>query len=248
MKSYIDNISWKCLLGPQSKNIYEHNEIFFWDVGKRKHFVTNRILTEKDIPLLAGRSFHYLSEENLLFIKNMNITLTKDRNISTILNITDLSFIGNKFKSLRHAFNRGASYNFTIENNYRNFTDVKRMINEWSNTLAIKYFRDNSGKNAHFYKNNWHIDCHNVFIYNGDELVSFGTVSNNKPYASYILGKALCNRYYGLSEFTDIILYRKCLAEGIDTIDMGQTTGGLLHYKNKFPNSSNYTYFNGKIL
>lgn len=247
MPSYIDSYSWKCLLGPQSKNYQEINGLYLWDVGKKKHFATQRLLTSDDLSLLSDCSFHYLSEENLNFLLKSK-KLQKDKNISTILNIQNLSFSGNKFKSIRHALNRGKSYNLTAENNYRKLQDIKDMIEEWSDVLAQKYFRDNSGKNFFFYKNNWHQNCINLFLYDQDKLVSFGSLSpSQNGYSAYILGKALCHKYYGLSEFTDVELYKKAQTTGIQWVDMGQTQKGLIHYKQKFENTT-YTYFNGKIL
>lgn len=247
--SYINKYSWKCLLGKQSKNIQEGNEIYLWDVGKRKHFCCTRPLTITDLPLFAEEiNFHYLSIENCEFLKTHK-KITRSKNIATTIDLTALSLVGNANKSLRHSINRGNSYNLTVESNYRDIKDVEIMINEWSEVLAEKYFRDNSGKNLHLYKNNYHLNCHNVFLYDGEALVSFGSASPNlNDTSSYILGKALCNRYYGLSEFTDYLLYQKCLLDGIKIIDLGQTTGGMTFYKNKFPGAGTYEYYNGKIL
>lgn len=246
--NYINKYSWKCLLGRQSKNIHEENEIFFWEVSGRKNFCTDKLLHPDDLSLISGANFHYLSEENCNFLKS-TAKVNKSKYHSTRIDLTQFSLVGNKFKSLRHAVNRGKSYNLTVEENYRSLNDVKAMIEEWSNVLAQKYFRDNSGKNYHFYNNNFHQECLNIFLYDGASLVAFGTASpGQEGYSSYILGKALCHRYYGLSEFTDYLLYQKCLENNIKIIDLGQTTGGMIHYKNKFGGAENYTYFNGSVM
>lgn len=245
--NYINRYSWKCLLGRQSKNITEENGIYFWDVGKRKHFCTNRILSVEDLKFLQDRNFHYLSIENCNFLKQ-HVKVQRSKNISTTIDLTQLSLVGNKNKSLRHAINKGKSYNLTIENNFRNIKDVEVMIEEWSNVLAQKYFRDNSGKNVYFYKNNLHKDCHSVFLYDKDALVAFGTASPSEDgNSSYILGKSLCNKYH-VSEYADYCLYDVCLANKIKTIDLGQTTGKLTFYKKKFGGSDTYEYYNGKVL
>lgn len=247
--TYINRYSWKCLLGKQSKNITEENDLYFWQVGPRQNFCTGRDLTTADLPLLtADLNFHYLSEENVKFLMEQNIKLDKGKNQSTLLDLSQFTIAGNKFKSLRHAVNRGKGYNLTVEDSFRDIKNVETMLEEWSNVISIKYFRDNSGKNAHFYRNNFHQDCLSVFLYDKDGLVSFGTASPEiNGSSAYIMGKALCNRYYGLSEYTDYLLYQKLIAHNISKIDLGQTTKGLIHYKNKFPGSQMYTYYNGNI-
>lgn len=248
--TYINKYSWKCLLGKLSKNVTEHNGLYLWEVGKRKHFCTDRLLNSTDLNILSSETnFHYLSEENYLILKE-KFKIDKAKNIATTIDLTQLSISGNKNKSLRHSINRGKSYNLTIENNFRKIEDVKTMINEWSNVLAVKYFRDNSGKNYHYFANNFHQDCINVFLYGGDNLVAFGGASppDTNGNSAYILGKALCHLHPGLSEFADFVLYQKCLAAGVKKIDLGQTTGGMIFYKNKFPGADTYSYYNGKIL
>ncbi len=247
MNSYINDYSWKCLLGKQSKNISTINNIYLWEVGKRKHFCTNKILTLEDFELIKNRAFHYLSIENCIFIKQ-HFNITRDKQKAVVIDLSKMEFKGNDFKSIRHALNRAKKYELTQETNFRNINDIKDMIEDWSNNLALKYFRDFSGKNLYFYQNNFHKNCLNVFLYDKDKLVAFATASpkvNNS--STYIIGKALCNKYYGLSEYADYLLYQKCLQNETTLIDLGQTTGGLIHYKTKFPGAFTYEYYNGKI-
>lgn len=248
--NYIDNYSWRCLLGKQSKNILEHNQIYQWSVGARQNACVNRPLIVQDLVWLqSGINIHYLSEENCQFLMNQKIKIKKTKMTSTTIDLTQLNLSGNANKSLRHAINRAGKYNLTQEDNFRSINDVKVLLEEWSNVLAQKYFRDNSGKNFFFYQNNWHQDCHNVFLYDGNDLVAFGTAAPcNNGNSSYIIGKALCHKYYGLSEYTDYLLYIKCLKHNINCIDLGQTTKGLIHYKGKFPGASQYPYYDVKVI
>jgi len=245
--NYINSHSWKCLLGKQSKNVIESNGLYRWEVGSKKHFCTDRNLEISDLDLIKGYNFHYLSVNNINFLKN-HVSLNKSKGLATAIKIEEISLVGDKNKSLRYAINRGKKYGLVVEENYRNINDVYKMVNEWSNVLAQKYFRDNSSKNEHFYRNNWHLECHNVFLYDKDDLVSFGSASPGVDgYSSYVVGKALCNRYYGLSEYTDYLLYQKCLQNEIKIVDLGQTTGGMIFYKGKFGGSFTYNFYNGKI-
>lgn len=244
--SYIDQFSWKCLLGKQSKNIREDNGIYFWQVNSNKfHFCTNRILTESDLPNLINHSFHYLSVENTEFLKKYTI-ITRDKKTSTIIDLLQLTLSGGKYKKLRQSITKNQKLNLQIENNFRDISDIKNLIEEWSNILAQKYFRDNSGKNTFFYQQKFHENCLNVFIYDGPNLIAFSTASPNNP-SIYIIGKALCNRYPGLSEYADYELYQLLLRNNMTSIDLGQTEGGLILYKNKWPGASSYSYYDGKV-
>jgi len=247
MNNYINNYSWKCLLGRQSKNICVNNDVFLWEVGKRKHFCTNKILTLEDLKFIEHRAFHYLSIDNCNFVKQ-HFKISRNKQNSVIIDLSKMDFKGGEYKTIRHALNRAKKYNLIQESNYRDINDVKDLIEDWSNNLALKYFRDFSGKNLYFYQNNFHEGCINVFLYDQDKLVAFATASPEiNGSSTYIIGKALCHKYYGLSEYADYLLYQKCLENKITLIDLGQTAGGLIHYKTKFPGASTYQYYNGKI-
>src|SRR5271166_3122774 len=173
MMSYIDQYSWRCLLGKQSHNIREINDIYFWDVGKKKkHFCTNKILTLQDIPLLLDHSFHYLSEDNTNFLKQF-YKIQRSKNLSTLIDLSQLNLEGGERKKLRQSINKVKKLNLTIQDHVNDIKDVKGLIEEWSNVLAQKYFRDHSGKNTYFYEHNFHQDCINIFIYDHEKLIAF---------------------------------------------------------------------------
>lgn len=246
--SFINKYSWKCLLGKQSKNIKEEDEIYFWDVGKKHHFCTSRDLEEKDISLLNQNiNFHYLSEQNILFLKQ-HVKIKKTKNISVVLNISNMNFAGRKYHGIRYSLNRCNKLDLTIENEPRKIEDVKLMIDEWSNTLCDKYWQDHSGKNLNFISNNFHKNCISKFIYDKNKLIAFGILSpNQNENCSYIIGKALVKTYPGLSEWTDILLYKEVQKQNIKYVNLGQATKGLIFYKEKFPSSSEELHFNGFI-
>lgn len=250
METFINSFSWKCLLGKQAKNISESSEIYTWDVGKKKHFATNKILNINEVDFLVGRSFHYLTEENLNIIKS-KYKVNKTKNISVVLDLTKFTIAGNINKKIRHSINLAKKSNLIIQDNFDNIDDVKEMLNEWSDVLAQKYFRDFSGKNEYFYSKNYHKDCINIFVYqiidDKKKLVSFATASPNKEDCSYIIGKALCNKIHGLSEYTDYLLYNKLIELGFEKINLGQATKGLLKYKTKFPGAKEIIHFDGNF-
>jgi hypothetical protein len=241
---FINEFSWKCLLGKQAKNIQENNEIYTWEVLKKKHFACNKELTINEIKELSGHSFHYLSESNLLKIKSL-YKVNKDKNVSVIIDLNKFNISGVKNSGLRHSINSAKKQGLEIKDNFNNIKDVKDMLEEWSNVLAEKYFRDFSGKNEYFYSNNFHKDCINLFLYKEDKLMSFASVSPNKENCSYIIGKALCNKIHGLSEYTDYLMYNKLIELGFEKINLGQAKKGLLFYKMKFPGAYKEVHYDG---
>ena len=249
MMTFINELSFKCLLGPQSKDVISQNNIFSWKVGKKQHFSVDKDLSVADLDYLkrlAPSNFHYLSENNMLFLKD-HFKVKKVKNISIIMNIEELSFKGNEFKSIRYSLNRCQKNNFSLERNFRSIDDVKKLIEEWSTNYCEKYFRDHSGKNTYFYKNNFHKDCINLFAYQENDLVAFGTLTPPiDGISSYVIGKALYKRAYGLSEFIDVELYKLGQAAGIKQVNLGQASKGLLTYKTKF-NHLSESHFDGSI-
>jgi hypothetical protein len=245
--NYINEQSFKCLLGPQAKEIIIKDNLFRWKVGKKYHFTVQGILSIDNIKnLQAPCNFHYLDEVNLAILKK-HFNVSRSKNVSIILDIQDLQFTGNKNKKIRHCLNRCAKEEFLIENNFRKIDDVKKLIDNWSTFYTDKYFRDNSGKNVFFYKNNFHQNLASVFIYKEQDLVAFGTLSDPiDGYSSYILGKALYKSYYGLSEFADVELYKMGQAKNIKYVNMGQASKGLLEYKTQFTHTK-VNHYDGSI-
>ena len=248
--NYINHQSFRCLLGVQSKEIQMLDNLFLWKVGKKQHFAVENELTYNNISNLVKycpSNFHYLNQSNLEILKTY-FKVNKVKNTSIIIDIQDLSFAGKKNSSIRHCLNRCHKENFTLENNYRDINDVKLLIDEWSNNYTSNYFRDNSGKNMFFYKNNFHQNLISLFVYKENDLIAFGTLSqpNENGYSSYVLGKALFKRHYGLSEFADVELYKLGQKSNIKFVNMGQANKGLLDYKTKF-NHLQEIHYDGSI-
>ncbi len=247
--TFINQYSYKCLLGKQSKNAQEQDGIFSWQVGKKQHFAVDKVLTEADIPLLASlapSNFHYLSETNLQFLKQ-RFKVDKSKNLSIIIDIQDLTFRGKSNASIRHCLNR-CQDQFIIEPNFRDIKDVDKLIDEWSNNYTSKYFQDHSSKNLVFYTRGHHLQCTNAFIYRDTDLVAFGTLTppDTNGTASYVIGKSLYQRHYGLSEFADVELYKLGQIAGIIHVNLGQASKGLLGYKSKFSHTQE-VHFDGNI-
>jgi len=249
--SFINKYSWKCLLGPQAKETVDHGGVYTWKVGKKNHLTASRSLGVSDIPLIQSNlpfNFNYMAENNISFLKeHFTVQKTKDKSVIVSLEGWDLS--GGEFKKTRQAYNKCKKLPFVIESNFRKIEDVERMIEEWSNDYTEKYFRDFSGKNYYFYKNGFHKECLNVFIYHQDDLVAFGTLSPEESgISSYILGKALYKRFSGLSEFADIELYRVGMAAGVKLVNMGRAPKNLLQFKMKYPGAKIENTYEGKVL
>jgi hypothetical protein len=253
MESFINESSFYCFLGPTAHHISINNSIYSWQVGKNKvknSFGTNKKLDDNDLFYLEKilpASFYYLSEENCIFLKKY-FKINRSKNVNAIVDIRDLSLSGVSMKNVRYSINKCSKNSFEILDNYKNISDVEKMIEEWSNLYTEKYFRDFSGKNFYFLKNNYHKSCNNVFIYHGDDLVSFGVMSLPiNGVSTYIIGKALYKRFYGLSEYTDMKLYEQSNKLGTEFVNMGQSNGKLHFYKFKFKNVSEYIDYSGKI-
>jgi len=70
--SFADRYSWKCMLGPMSKDIEEHKVYSTWTVHGRRHVVFFRKLRDRDYDLIRGLlpfNFHYLGEEDVDILK-----------------------------------------------------------------------------------------------------------------------------------------------------------------------------------
>jgi hypothetical protein len=256
MLNYISSQSFRCLLGKQSKDVIIKDNLFLWKVGKKQHMVISGSLTNNNINDLKNYlqnspcNFHYISQENLHILKQ-HFTVDKSNHESVILDITDLSFKGNSHanKSVRHALNRCSKEHFTLQTNFRDILDIEKLRNEWSDLYTAKLFRDNSSKNQYFYTQGFHLGLISLFIYKDNDLVSFGTLSqpDDRGYCSYVVGKALFKRHYGLSEYADVELYKLGQTAGVKVVNMGAADNdGLMNYKSKFPHSIE-KHFDGKI-
>lgn len=251
--NYIDKYSCLGLLGPQAKDIRTENNLFIWRVNKNNNFIilNNIKLNENHIQkinLLKPINFHYISQNNLTILKQNFSMLSKEKQISVIIKIDKLNFSGNKNERIRNYLNKYKYLEITSE--LKKSNDINELLNKWTETLAQKYFRNYAGKNKYFFKQNFHLNCECIFIYDQDKLVSFAVASPvENGYGSYILRKALTKEYPGLTEFTDVKIYEKLLNKyGPYEINLGQAgTKGMLYYKKKFPNSREQLHYNGKI-
>lgn len=253
---FIDKYSWKCMLGKMSRNI-EENEIYAkWSVFGKKHIVLFRDLIEGDLEWIEKEvpfNFHYFSEEDIRLIKTkFKIKRSKLKSIYLNLNET-LEIHGKKHRGIRNKINQCKKRNFEILSDYKDIKDIEKFIDIWSDNYSLKYFRDFSSKNLHFYKNNFHKDCINMFIYD-NELIAYGSISPvvNKK-STYIIGKALYNlkdlsSYTGLSEFLDLSLYKKANEKGTIYVNLGASfSKNLLEYKSKFPGTYDFIEYEGKV-
>lgn len=244
---YTNKQTWRCMLGKRSVNIIDRDGICYWEVGKNRNIVIYRDLIESDIEYLKSIipfKFYYFDESNLVLLNRVG-KVDKSKKRSVEVDIRDISYVGKKYSNIRHAINRANNLGVRIIDNL-NIDDLRKMIKNWDNVMGERYFQNHSGKTLWFYENNWHIDCLNIFCYIGNEMVSFGTLSREG--ASYIAGKALCDKYYGLSEFTDYLLYKRGQKIGIEKVNMGQAEKGLLKYKMKFPGATEIIHYNGIVI
>jgi hypothetical protein len=248
MNSFINPYSYKCLLGPQSKSAQILNHLASWTVGQKHHFTNIQVFDQADIEYLhtwQPSNFHYLSEENLNILKQ-HFKVYKTKLNSCCIDLSQLAYVGRSYHGIRSAINKNKKLNLTIQDHYNDLNDVKIMLKEWSETIGAHYFRDFSGKNLFFYKNNFHLECHNIFVYDQGKLISFASLSPGE-YSSYIIGKALFHQYPGLSEYTDDLAYQKAIINGVKTVNLGQSKGSIADYKDKFPGSYNILHYDGSI-
>jgi hypothetical protein len=250
MQSFINEISYKCLLGPQAKNVQVINNLVSWQVGKSKvkqHFTNLNAFSQLDIDYLKTfpSNFHYLTPENMELLK-LNFKVDKVKLNSCCLDLTKLNYTGRKYHNIRGAINSCVKANLTIQDNYNDINDVKKMLDRWSEEIGAKYFRSFSGKNLYFYKNNFHLTCNNIFVYDQENLVGFATLTKGE-YSTYVIGKALFTKHKGLSEYVDDLAYRKALTDGTTVVNLGQSKGKLADYKDKWPGSFNILHYDGSI-
>jgi len=248
MESFINSYSYKCLLGPQSKDIEVIGNLAKWRVNKKIHFSNLGIFDNSDILYLKNFdeiNFHYLSPENFEILKP-HFKIFKGKLESTCINMENLTYDGRANHGIRGAINKNKKLPLIIKDNFDSFEDIKVMLDDWSENIGAKYFRDFSGKNKFFFKNNFHSDCHNTFIYDADKLIAFASLSPGE-YSSYIIGKALFHKYPGLSEYTDAMVYERAKEKGVKTVNLGQSKGNIAKYKNKFPNSYTINHFDGSM-
>lgn len=250
---YIDPQSYKCMIGSQSKNLEEFNGIYKWIVCKKTHIIKSRPLIESDIDILKQYTpfvYNYFSLEDVQLLKKHFEEVDCSRKISVEIELQNLDFVGIRYKGIRGSINKAKKLPLIIQHKLNDIQDIKDFVKKWGDVLGDKYFQDHSSKNVYYFNNNWHEDCINIFCYIGKELVSFAVLS--KPingYSSYICGKALSDQYPGLSEFTDLLIYKTGMIDyGVKIVNLGLASKGLLFYKMKFPGSRKQYHYDGKVL
>jgi len=246
--SFIDKYSWRSFLGPRAKEIVCKNTYAYWKTFKATNVVFFKGFDSFDKlePLVPFTT--YYMDKNLVDDLKKTYKVSCKKTSSTIVDISKLNIAGKRMKDIRWAINNINKKNLTIETNYRKIDDVKLMIKTWKEFSADKYFQDRSSKNILFYDRGYHEGCINIFCYDADKLVSFGSLSPAEDgSSSYVLGKSLYKDYSGLSEYTDVMLFKMGLNFGIRDIDLGDGGKELMNYKNKFSSSRKELFYHGKI-
>jgi len=234
-----------------TKDIKESNGIYSWKVRNNTSIVISRHVLESDIDYLSSFipfSTYYLPEEDISVL-NSYFKIKKAREDSVVIPIENLSLKGNKFGRIRWAVNHNSKKNFTITNNLYEYEDLLEFINTWDETSGDKYFQVRTGKNKYFFKNLFHKEGISVFVYDVDRLIGWGVLSNpdNNGYSSYVLGKALCLEYSGLSEYVDIKVYEEGIKRGIKFVNLGGGSNNVIGYKLKFPGAYALKTFDVKV-
>lgn len=250
--SYIDKYSWKCLLGKMSKEIKEEERYATWMVNKVRHIVLFCRFEENDFEWLSKYvpfNFHYFSPKDLEVIgKKFKVEKSKCSSVGLELDKT-LNPVGKKNRGLRNKINRMEKLDIEVLNNFKSISDVEQFVKHWSDFYSLKYFRDYSGKNLHFYSNNFHKDCINSFCYLDNKLVAYGTLSPPvNGHSIYIIGKAFYKINPILSEFLDFSLYKKGYELGTRFVQTGRSSNKeILKYKQKFPGAVDCIEYEGRV-
>jgi hypothetical protein len=240
----------RCMLGKLSRNILLKDNVLSWTSRNKNHviIINDEVTSDviKRLNEIKSANFHYLSESSLNEISN-HFLIKKNRGWSVLIDWPK-SLNGKKNRRFRNYMNKYKD--LVISENLKRLSDLEKMIKKWSISLGSKYFRDMSGKNLYFVFNDWHKDCDCLFIYDRDDLVSFGITSPvTDGKSSYIIGKALSFDYPGLADYTDIRMYQLLHEKyGAFKINLGQGSGGLLKYKMKFPGSFMQEHFHGSFV
>lgn len=240
--SFIDKASWKCLLGAQAKNIEVGHKYAKWEVSGKTNLV---IFSEKyNLDKFRPFKFHYFSENKVTELKEKyEVRTSKIHSVCFELEKV-LDIDGRKFKNIRTRINRCVGLGLELNRDFKKLEDIDEFFTTWRAEYSDKYFWDFSGKNKMFYKNGWHKDLNNIFIYNGDKLVAVGSYSDY----SYAIGKALYNEISGLSEFLDYSLYVDAYNRGIKVLNLGMSSNKrLLEYKKKFNGAFELIEYSGEV-
>jgi hypothetical protein len=260
--NYINEYSWRSFLGIQAKNISYNDKFISWEINKKRQLIKTNNLCEDDllfIKSIVPFSFFYFSKKDVEILEILerdgySVSARKDPDI--IIPVSNINYNGKAFRDIRWSINKISKMNIEILSDFKNFDDILKMLTIWGDTSAMKYFQDRSGKNKFFFKNNFHKDCINVFLYDKERLIGFAVLSPpDKSFnCSYIIGKSLCLiknddgvSYSGLSEYIDDLAYRKANELGAKTVNLGGGLKGTCAYKLKFPGAYKSDTYDGSV-
>ena len=246
--SWVNKYSWKSFLSKLTKEINQGNGFYWFKIRNTLQVLKDRPLNSSDLDFLddlAPFNFFYFSEEDIKLLENrFKIKKSKDPDIGIRLDC--LNFSGRDYRDIRNYINR-YSNRFQIRDDFDNIDDIFKMIKRWNDTCGKKYFQVRSGKDKYFFINKFHHDCINLFIYDKNDLISYAILSPGEN-GSYIIRKALCLDYPGLTEFTDIEIYKKAAANGVKVVNLGGGSSNVRKYKKKFPGSFENPTYDGKVI
>jgi hypothetical protein len=250
---YIDKYSWRSFLSTSAKNIEEKNGIYYWDINKRKQVLIDRALKNTDIQILKDilpfSFFYFQIEDVLLLKKHFSISKKRDPNIFIPTNTIE-NLKGRKTRGIRHSLNQCKNLDLSFKENFTDYNDVLKFINVWKYSCGNKYFQSRTGKDKFFFKNSYHKNCINTFLYDKDRLIGYSVLSppNDKGYSSYVLRKTLCLEFVGLSNYIDIFTFKKGKDLGVKGISLGGGSKKVRNYKLKFPNAIECDTYDGKAI
>lgn len=246
--NFINKYSWKSFLSIATKDVKQENGFYWFKTQKSKQLLKDRPLEKSDFEflktLMPFNYFYFSLDDINLLQTEFKIEKGKDPDIG--IEIQDLSLRGKKYRDIRNYLNRYEG-KFEILDNFKDIKDIYKMLERWDDTCGDKYFQVRTGKNRYYFSNNFHKGCINTFVYDKDDLISFAILSPGEC-SSYILGKALCLDYHGLSEFTDMVAYKKANLNGVKVVNLGGGSRKLREYKKKFPHSFENETYDGKVL
>jgi hypothetical protein len=246
-----NDLSWKTFLSSVAKDISINNGIASWTINKKLQLSFNRQLVESDLDYINSLNFKefsscYVKKEDISILSKKYI-IKKSKEEDIIVPMENFSLVGGKYTQIRTAINKNKD-KYTILNDYNDYNDLLKLLNRWDNTSGEKKFQSRVGKNKYFFLNRFHECGICVFIYDKEDMIAFGVLSRPDSYgtSAYVLGKALCYDYRGLSEYADIVLFNKAMEMGIKNINMGGGDNSVINYKLKFPNAYSLIRYNIK--
>ena len=241
-ENFLNNeIAWKSFLSSVAKEITEYNGLYSWSIYSKYQMAFSRPLIEDDLLYLSKFkkfSAFYLSKDDIDILEK-NYSVDKSKDFGVVIPIENFSLVGNNYIKIRTAINKCSRMGFEVLDNYKKFDDILDILNRWDDTCGEKHFQSRTGKNKYFFKNNFHKDGIPIFIYDKERLIAFGVLSkpNKDGCSAYVIGKALCYDYKGLSEFADVELYKAGQKFGIKEVNLGGGKPSVVTYKMKFPNA-----------